>query len=308
MKDENLFGLFKSSALIDGKHVMIGVEESEAIKEAAVTRGLLDTPEKSSGELGWMEDIILFFRHSTTPEGFDHEFWGAWTLMPPWAQRVVSMHRGGWLDFPTTLQNLTPESLGRKTGEYLGLSEMKISRISEDETYRTNVEAKEWESAVRGLMTRDAEKVKVMLPGFENLLQMALENTDSLMQLRMAVFARAGAQSMKTSSLFFKGLVTGQNRAQKVDLASELSDYNLKMDVIERLFCGWNYVAQLSTRTEVSKYVLDHLPESKQAFFRADEQRWESFQKGVLRDLYDEIGLNPGTRGRPRKNRADSNK
>lgn len=308
MKEENISALFKSPALIGGERVMIGIEESEAIKEAAMTRGLFDTPEKSSGEPGWMEALILLLRHSTTAEGFDHEFWGAWTQMPSWAKRAVSILNGGWLDFPESLRDLTPESLGQKTGEFLTLGEMKLRRVVEDKNYRESVEAKEWQSAVRGWSSKDAEKVEMVFPGFGDLLQMAIENTDPLAQLRAMALARVGSESMETCSQFFKGLIIGHKRAKKVDLVSELSDYNLKMDVIEQLYNGWHHVASLPTRTEVSKYVLDHLPESKRAYFKQDEQRWESFQKGVLRDLYDEIGLNPGTRGRPRKNRADSKK
>lgn len=303
MKDERLFRLFTSSAMIDGKEILIGVEESEEIKIAAVNRGIFDS-EKSPAEPGWMEDIILFFRHSTTAEGFDHEFWGAWTQMPPWARHVVSILCGGWLDFPKSLQDLTPESLGQKAGEFLTLGEMKLRHTVEDESYRGGVQTKQWQSAVRGLTSKDAKKVEVVFPGYADLLQMAIENTAHLAQLRMMILARVGSESMDTCCQFYKGLITGQKRAKKVDLVSELSDYNLKMDVIEQLYNGWYHIASLPTRTEVSKYVLDHLPESKQAYFKGDEQRWDSFQKGVLRDLYDEIGLNPGTRGRPRKNRA----
>lgn len=299
--------MFSSPALINDERVLIGVDEAEVIKEQVISRGLCFEPQDSPSSR-WMEIIIRSFRDSTTAPGFDHEFWGAWTLMPPWARRLVSISHGGWLDFPEKPSDLTAESLGRKVGDFLTLTELKLQSVMKDEKYRSALEHSEWMSAVRGLVQDEAQKVSIEFPGFENVLQMASESFDAMMPLRSLALGIVGTQPMETCGQFSKGFISGWQRARKVDVFSELSTFNLRMDVIEQLFTGWDHVAQLKTRTDVSEFVLRHLPKAKQKYFKDDEQRWESFRGGVLRDLFKEIGLNPGARGRPRKNGATSQK
>lgn len=299
--------MFRSPALIDGEKVLIGVEEAEAIKEEVVNRGLCFEPEDSDA-FPWMENIVSFFRESTTEPGFDHEFWGAWTLMPPWAQRVVSMFNGGWLDYPRKPSDLTAESLGEKVGRFLTLAEMKLQSIAEDPELREALEAAEWKKAVRGLDPEEAAKTTVKFPGFEDLQQMVAESGDALVPLRAMAFSMAGTQGAETCGTFFKGFVSGWQRARKIDVVSELSDFNLRMDVVVQLYHHWAHVDTLEKRPEIADFLLRHLSESKRAYFEADEQRWESFQGGVLRDLFREIGLNPAGKGRPRKNGANSRK
>lgn len=307
MKEKEVFGIFQSPALINGERVMIGIDEAEAIKGEVVSRGLCFESEDPE-EMHWMENIISSFRESTTQPDFDHEYWGAWTLMPNWARRVVSISIGGWIDFPPNPSELNSTSLGEKVGYFLTISEMRLQGVLDDEEFLKGVEKYEWLRAVRGLEKEDAEKVTVESPGFNDMTQYASESKVGMTMLKTMLLGLVGTQDMQTCCTFFKAFALGSQRARKVDVISELSDFNLRQDVIEQLYRGWDYVATLKTRVEIAEFVLSKLPDSKREYFKADESLWESFRTGVLRDLFREIGLNPASKGRPRKNGAHDKK
>lgn len=307
MKDKSVFEMFRSPALINGERVMIGVEEAEAIKGDVVNEGFCFDPEQVT-HMPWMELIVTSFREATTQPEFDHEFWGAWTFMPDWARRLESIFNGGWLNFPESPAAFTAEKLGDRVGFFLTASELKLESIDNNSELREQLEAAEWGKAVRGLDTEEAKKVSVEFPGFEDIQQMASESGNSLVMLRGTVFGIVGTQSVEECAKFFRGFLAGWQRARKIDVVSELSDYVLRMDIAELLSDAWDHVQKLKTRAEIAGYVLAHLPESKRAHFQAVEGRWESLCGGTLRDLFREVGLNPAKKGRPRKNGADLTK
>lgn len=301
MLDEELFHCFGTPALIDGEKVSIGVAESTALKYLAVLSGFLDSEGRPQSDFSWIEALLIQTRSSTTPDHFNHEWWGAQTLMPEWARRVDEIYKESWLYFPKTSAELTPATIGKRLGYIITLSELKLEKATEDSAFITQWEAADLEKTKLQMPEDLRDKTRVVLTGFDTWEQFAKESYAGVRRFREFTFDTV-AKGAPASELreFLAAFEAGAKRASEVDFVDQLSEYSERQEVISILSDRCMCIDKLKNRAEITKFVIQHLSGARKKFL-GDGLRLRAFTDR-MREIYEKIGLKPAGRGRPSKN------
>ncbi len=300
----SIYRCFASRARIDGKDVMIGVSESRKLHRDAIWRGMTGENGEPKASPSWQEKLIVGLRTVTSAPDFNHEWWAAKTVEPAWVKSAEKTYHKSWLYFPACVEDLAPRTLGTKIGYYLTLSESSLELAVKDAAYLEKVEQIELEKAQRGLDDVDKSKVRVVLPGYDSWKQLADESYKNMVDVRSKVVSLVADEAPRSEfGEFMEGFATGVKKAKAIDLANRLSEYNKTEEVIGILLEHWPAVDGLETRTEISRYVRNHLPDEKKKALEDEEGApWINFCVWI-RDIYDKIGLSPSEKGAPKKNR-----
>jgi hypothetical protein len=305
-----IYRCFPSPARIKNKKVKIGIAESQKLHWNAIARGMATKRGRLRPNLTWQEKLVITLRQVTSPPAYNHEWWGAKTMEPKWVHEAERIYNDSWLWFTPSAEDLLPRKLGHRVGYFLILSESKLELAASDKGYLSKIENIELSNAQRGLDPKERKKVSVVFPDYDSLKQFVDESYQNALQLRTAIVSLVAAHApLKDFNEFFEGFVAGKKKAVAIDLKDELSEYNRTKDVIDIMLDHWPAIDSFRNRTEISEYIRDHLPDTKKKFLKEekakrgakDESPWKDFRVW-MRDIYDDIGLRPSGKGRPRKN------
>lgn len=299
--DSEIFACFASPIDKRGKRQLIGVAEAERLKQAAVLRGFATRAGRPRKNLSCLEHLVIVMRDATSGEDFNHEWWAAEVSKPTWVHRLDTVFRRGWLYFPAEKQELTARNLGDRIGFELAFTERKLGRLLRESTYRNRTEAAELEKARRGLQPSDRKKVRVAIPGYDNLRQLASERYANIQGIRQTIMAVAGGLRERASDEFIQGLAGGTQRAHEVDMEDALSQFNEREEVATILSEGWSQITQMRTRREITDYVIAHLPDKQRSFLEENRAQRLRFVERMRQTFYEQIDLRPAARGRPVK-------
>ncbi len=303
MMDEDIFHCVDSRAVIRGRRVVVNVEKSGELKRAAVYRGFTNKKGKPRKNLHWLEQLVVLMREVTTAEHFNHEWWAAEISKPQWVRDLDKYYQESWLYFPDTPQELTAKEVGRKIGYLVAMCERRAGKAHKDKAFLKKLEASENEKARRGLDADTAKKVRVVIPGFDSWQEALSSSGDAAKVVRSIVLHLCGSLPHEESTELTEGYQLGTKKALAVNLDNELSEFNERSEIIEILDEYSDVIDSLKTRTDISRFIRDHLPENKRLALEKNEEFWKSFVER-LRDIFKKIGLSPASRGRPRKNRG----
>ena len=306
--DPEIFECFASPMYKDGKKQLIGVPESKLIKRAAVLRGFTTKRGAVRKRLSALEALVIAMRDATSADDFNHEWWAAEASKPQWVRKLDTVFRGGWLYFPAHQKDLTAHNIGDRIGFQLAISERRLGQTLREHAYRQRVERAELEKAQRGLEEEDKRKVRVVIPGYDDLKELAKEQYERVASIRQHVLAIAGALRERESGDFIAGLAAGTLRAHEASIDDALSEFNEREEVAEILAEGWWSVSQMKTRSEITDYVISHLPPAKRTFLEKSrrqppdrQEQYKRFVERLRQTFYEKLGLKPATRGRPVK-------
>lgn len=298
-----MFHCFGSKARINGEVVSIGVEESRKLKSESVCRGFCSASGDEAETLPWKAKLVMMLRAATTADDFNHEWWGARTLLPAWVSKLDEVTGRGWLHFPADPEEMTASSIGQRLGFELALGERQLHSAVNDQEFLKRWEAAEFEKAIRG--SEDlAPKTRVVLTGFNSWTQFAAESYHNAREFRAVViaFVAQEAEPLEFTD-FTQGFGAGAKRASAVDLWNKLSEFNEREEVAEILRDHAEHLDTLPNRAEITKVVRSYLPAARRAFLN-DPWQWRSFTDR-MRAIYEQIGLKKARRGRPPKNREN---
>jgi hypothetical protein len=311
MRELAIYNCFKSRTIGPGKKRLIGVEEAKKLKRSAVLAGFTTKKGVLRKNLSSLERIVILMREAISGEEFDHEWWAAEISKPKWVKRLDGLFSRSWLSFPEKAADLESYKIGDRIGYELGLGERHIQRYLADRNYSERVDGAELEKATRGLEPEDAAKVRLVTPGFKNQREVAKTVYQNAAVFRAAVMALAGAQSIVEFTKFIRGLANGASRAAAVDLENELSEFNEREEILNILTNEWPAIDRLKTRKQVTEYIVSRLPEKRRAFLQHKNKDGElanyvRFEERLRQTFYEQIGLRPRGRGRPKIREKDS--
>ncbi len=313
--DERIFRCFESHAVINGKSVNIGVDESVQLAREAFFARITKEDGTPKDSLPWLEEIVVLMRAATSGAPFNHEWWADQVTKPEWARLLDRYYGECWLYFPEKPGELTPQTVGNRLGYSISLGERRLEKATSQPSFLQKVESIELEKARRGFEPEVAEKVKLVIPGYDNWKQYADEEYFGVVELRKTLFRiateRASREEFEDFSATFN---VGAKRARAVDLENQLSEFNETNEVAEILQKHWLEVEELQNRAEISDLIFEYLSPERKKFLQGDlppnggfsykdGEQWLRFTDR-LRDIYRKIGLKKAGKGRPRKNGA----
>jgi hypothetical protein len=320
MLDEEICRCYASRAHANGKEIVVDVESSKVLKQQAVCRGFATEKGEFRANLTAWELLVILMREATSAEGFNHEWWAAEITKPDWVKNLDTLVRGGWLHYPREERDLQPKRLGDRIAYQLALAERRLSRQLIDSEYLSRVEQEELRKAQRGMDPEDAEKVRVVFTGYENLKQFAEENRSAIPELRSVVLSLGGGQRIPESTEFLEGVAQGTRRATLVELDDELSADRECDEVTEILSDNWDRIDKMKSRRQITDFVMAQLPDRRRQFLEEsraqDPKTWKGdgepnhqykrFVERMRQTIYEPIGLRPRGRGRPENREKES--
>ena len=276
------------------------------LKYAAVLRGFTDSEGQPREGFSWMEALVIQTRESTTPEPFNHEWWGAQTFKPDWALKLDEIYKESWLLFPSNPEDLTPATIGTRLGYIITLGERKYEMATENPVFLKQWEAAELEKTLRSTPDDLRDKTRNVLAGFDSWEQMANESYAGIRRFRECAFEMVTkAATPGELREFLAGFEAGARRAAEVDFVDQFSEFSEREEIISILADRFMEIEKLKNRAKITAFVIQHLSDARKKFL-GDGLRLRAFT-GRMREVYEKIGLKPAGRGRPRKNGDDGN-
>ena len=298
--EEELFGLFSSPALIDGKRVSIGVTESCRIKETAVMRGFLDENGEPFAWCGWKEFLIATLRDVTTPAPYNHEWWAQHVSKPEWVTRLESAVLKLWIYYPQSAQVAEAKEIGSRLGYDLTILERKSGEAASNVSFLEKWEDVEFKRELAGVPVENRDHTKVISLGTKSFYARVSAQFETTQELRKLAFQLSQEGSLKESQDFLAGYQLGSTRANTVCDDELYWQFDERQAVAETLQGYWTSVETMQTLTEVTDFIRSHLPDGTKQFLYNSPEADASFAERAKK-LYQKIGLKKGSVGRPRK-------
>ena len=311
--DEEIFQCFESHAVIDGKRVPLGVEESSKLARSAVFQGMTGEDGNPKEVLSWLEEIVVQMRASTTEAPYNHEWWANEVSKPEWARLLDRFYGESWLYFPESPEDLNALNLGNKLGYKMALDERAMELATSQQSFLEKMESVELEKARRGFDADEAAKIRVVIPGYDSRKEFADDEYASIVQFRKRIFQIVNERATREETEdFYSAYSLGAKRARAIDLENQLSEFNEQNEVVEILQDNWLEIETLQNRAQISELIWRCLSSARKEFLQGslptkgnisfkEGPQWQTFT-GRLRDIYRKIGLGKAGKGRPRKN------
>jgi hypothetical protein len=300
-QDEMIYDCFVSSAQVNDKEVKIGVEESTALKRAAVFKGMTTAKGRPRKRLTWLEVTVAMMREATSAPHFNHEWWAAELSKPDWMKRLDEHYTESWLYFPKEGELLSAGTLGSKLGYDLTLSERMVHRADTDTEFLQEWKSAETRKAMRGTDPELEKKTRVVFMGIESWEKFAPQAAENTREFRGAIFAFVSSHANPDEHAdFVNGFNNGMKRAFDDFNSDPFSEKSETKEIVEIFSEHWPSIGQLDNRAEVAKFVLRHFSPERRKFLEDDFQARRFADQ--IRNICRQIGFKPAKRGRPRKN------
>jgi hypothetical protein len=297
--EEELFGCFRSPALIDGQRVSIGVTESCRIKETAVMRGFADENGDPFTWFGWKESLIATLRNVTTPAPYNHEWWAQHVSKPEWVTRLESAVLKLWIHYPQSADVAEAKEIGSRLGYDLTILERKSGEAVSNVSFLEKWEDVEFKHELAGIPVENRDLSQVIFLGAKSFYAGVSAQLTTTQELRKLAFGIAQEGDLKESQEFLAGYQLGSTRANDV-CGDDYWEINERQSVAEILQGAWDSVEMCQSLHEVTAMIRSHLPDETKLYLQKNESAGAAFPERINK-LYQKIGLKKGSPGRPSK-------
>ena len=298
-----IFQCFASRALVQGEELLFNSATSARLKRQAVRRGFTGDKGGLRKNLYPLERMVIRMRIATTGDSYDHEWWADWASTPDWFKKFHQVILESWLFYPAEGDPLDPRKLGEKIGYEFEYKRRKFERAINDADF-----VERWKRSESGPPEpvklppelKDEEIVyHFLIDGFEDWREYSIASLEKLKALHakiLLLLPKLGADAV----LFTKGMSQGGERAQAVDLDSDLAGRDEREHILRILEHCYELIAQLRNRREIADFIIARLPDDRQKFFKNEAQR-HAFIERLRHTYFSKIDLGPAARGMPRK-------
>jgi hypothetical protein len=298
-----VFRCYRSRALIKGEELSFDGGISARLKAQAVCRGFIGERSKLRRKLSPLERMVIRMREATTGEEYNHEWWADWVSTPDWFKKFHEVILESWLFYPPEGSELEPRKLGDKIGYEFEYKRRKFERASGDPEF-----VERWKLAEYGLpepvvLPPEWKDEKVVhhfvIDGYTDWKEYAIESLRKLKVIQAKILqlcSKLGADFVP----FAKGMSTGAERAQRVDLDDDLAGSDERDNILQILERNYDLIAQLRNRREIADFIIARLPEGRREFLK-NEAQYRAFIERLRHTYFSKIDLRPAARGMPRK-------
>jgi len=298
--EEELYGLFRSPALLDGKKVSVGVAESSQFKKSAVIRGYVDESGEPLPWIGWKESLVMILRDMTTPAPYNHEWWAQHVSKPDWLTQLEKTVMKLWIHYPEPTEFADAKELGSRLGYELTLLERKCGEATSSISFLERWEDVEFKSELSAMPPASSDRTEVVFMGAKSFSAYVSAELKSTQELRKFAIAQSQEGGLSDSQDFLSGYKLGSDRANKACDDDLYWQFFERQAVAETLQGYWTSVEGMATLTEVTAFVRSHLPTETKVYLDKVPEADASFGDR-MKKLYQKIGLRKGSAGRPRK-------
>ena len=302
-KRREIFECFASAAFVQGKKLLFNSATSTRLKRQAVYRGFTGDKGGLRKRLSPLERMVIRMRIATTGDEYDHEWWAAWASTPDWFRKFHEVILESWIFYPREGSGLDPRKVGEKVGYELEYKRRKFERAISDADF-----VERWKRSESGPPEpvelppelKDEEIVyHFLIDGFADWREYSIASLEKLKALHakiLLLLPKLDADAV----LFTKGMSQGGERAQAVDLDSDLAGSDEREHILRILEHCYELIAQLRNRREIADFIIARLPDDRQKFLKNEAQR-HAFIERLRHTYFTKIDLGPAARGMPRK-------